>query len=79
MLNLQFQGTFNTVRLYGPPQPSTSTLPSGSSKTGGYNQALGSSQAGGSSHLVGSSSRPLTRSRNIVQTVEKAIEVFEAD
>jgi hypothetical protein len=78
-LNLQFQGIVNTMRLYGPPQPSMSTLPSGSSEAGWYNQALGSSQAGGSSHLVGSSSRPLTRSRNIVPTVEKAIEVFEAN
>jgi len=67
------------VRLYRPPQPSRSTLPLGYSEDGWYNQAFGSSQAGESSHPVGSSSRPLTRSRNIVPTVEKAIEVFKAN
>jgi len=72
-LNLQFQGTVNTVRLYGSPQPTRSSQPEGST------QPTGSSQPRESSQPVGSSSRPVTLARNIVPIVEKAIEVLEAD
>jgi len=64
------------VRLYGPPQPSGSTQPTRSSQAGGYTQSTRPSQP---SQTRGSSSRPVTRSRNIVPTVDKAIEVLEAN
>jgi hypothetical protein len=58
LLNLQSQGTVNTVQH-------------------GSSQTLGCSQASGSSQPVGSSSRPVTRARNIVPTVEKPMEMIE--
>lgn len=72
LLNLQLQGTVNTVQLYGSPQTTGHSQPHGSSQT------LGCSHASGSSQPVGSSSRSVTRSRNIVPTVEKAMEVIDA-
>jgi hypothetical protein len=73
LLNLQFQGTVNTTRLYGPPQTAGPSQPLGSS------QILKSSHASDSSQLVGSASRPMTRDRNIIPTVEKAMEVIKAN
>jgi len=64
------------VRLYGPPQQSGSTQPTGSSQAGGSTQPTRPSQP---SQTGGSSSRPVTRSRNIVPIVNKAIEVLEAN
>jgi hypothetical protein len=78
LLNLQFQGTVNTVQLYGPPQTTGQSQPPGSSQAHGSSQTLGCSQASGSSQPNMPSSRPVTRSRNIVPTVEKAMEVIDA-
>jgi hypothetical protein len=78
LLNLQFQGTVNTVQLYGPPQITGHSQPPGSSQPHGFSQTLGCSQASGSSQPNMPSSRPVTRSRNIVSTVEKAMEVIDA-
>jgi hypothetical protein len=66
-LNLQFQGTVNTVRLYGPPRPLGSSQPTGSSQARGFSQP------------IVSSSKLVTRGRKIVPTMEKVIEVLEAD
>jgi hypothetical protein len=78
LLNLEFQGTVNTVQLYGPPQRTGHSQPPGSSQPHGSSQTLGCSQASGSSQPVGSSSRLVTRARNIIPTVEKAMDVIEA-
>jgi len=59
--------------LYEPPTPS------GNSQPGGSTQPTGSSQLGGFSQPIGSSSKPVTRGRKIVPTVEKAIGVLEAN
>jgi hypothetical protein len=64
------------VRLYGPPQPSGYTHPTGSSQPTGPSQAVGPFQP---SQTGGSLSRLVTRARNIVPTVEEAIEVLEAN
>jgi len=53
--------------LYGPPRPSGSSKPTGSSQVGGFSQP------------IGSSSKPVTRGRKIVPTMEKVIEVLEAN
>jgi hypothetical protein len=59
--------------LYGPPTPS------GNSQPTGYTQPTGSSQLGRFSQPIGSSSNSVTRGRKIVPTVEKAIDVLEAN
>ncbi len=63
----------NTVRLYAPPRRSESSQPVGPIQPRGPSQEVCSSQP------VGSSSKPATRARNIVPTVEKTIEVLEAN